>query len=76
MESVNSERIYEVTNVLLRLNMWTSKVRGQCYDSASMMTAVKSGVVARVYTTEPRAFFTHCYGHALNLACATVLQRN
>ena len=31
--------------------------------------SVMTGVVARVKAAEPRALFTHCYGHALNLAC-------
>ena len=46
-----------------------SKIRGQCYDGSSVMTGLNSGVVARVKAAEPRAVFTHCYGHALSLAC-------
>ena len=64
---VESKKIYGViTDVLLRLNLAVSKVRGQCYDGASAMSGAKSGVVARVHAVEPRAVFTHCYGHALN----------
>ena len=48
---------------------------GQCYDGASVMTGVKSGVVARLNAAEPRAVFTHCYGHALNLACADTFRQ-
>ncbi len=76
VESVHSEKIYQViTDILLRLNLCMSKVRGQCYDGASVMTGVKSGVVARVKAAEPRAVFTHCYGHALNLACADTFRQ-
>ena len=32
------------------------------------MTGVKSGVAIKILADEPRALFTHCYGHALNLA--------
>ena len=40
-ESVHSEKIYEViTDVLLRLNLCMSKIRGQCYDGASVITGV------------------------------------
>ena len=31
------------------------------------MTGVKSGVAIKILADEPRALFTHCYGHALNL---------
>ena len=30
-----------------------SKIRGQCYDGTSVMTGVKSSVVARVKAAEP-----------------------
>ena len=39
------------------------------------MSGAKSGVVARVHAAEPRAVFTHCYGHALNLACADTIRQ-
>lgn len=28
-----------------------------------------SGVATQILHDEPRAIYTHCYGHALNLAC-------
>ena len=33
------------------------------------MSGKKSGVAIRMQADEPRAVYTHCYGHALNLAC-------
>ena len=33
------------------------------------MYGAKSGVVTRLCAAEPRAVFTHCYGHWLKLAC-------
>ena len=43
------------------------------YDGASSMASSRSGVAKRVSELEPRALFTHCYGHALNLAaCDTI----
>lgn len=53
----------------MRLNLAVSKVRGQCYDGAATMSGSKSGVVSRVCAVEPRAIYTQCYGHSLNLAC-------
>ena len=34
------------------------------------MAGVRSGVAKRVSEKEARAIYSHCYGHALNLACA------
>lgn len=44
------------------------EICGQCYDGSSAMSGIKSGVVVRVQAAEPKAVFTHCYGH--DLACA------
>ena len=42
--------------------------RGQCYDGASTMSGSRSGVSTQIAGIEPRALYTHCYGHSLNLA--------
>ena len=57
------------------MNLSVSKVRGQCYDGAATMSGVKSGVVARLCVAEPRAVYTHCYCHSLNLACSDTIKR-
>ena len=46
-----------------------SKLSGQCYDMAATMAGKKTGVATQIQKLEPRAVYTHCYGHALNLAC-------
>ena len=70
--STGAEIIYAaITDVLLAI----SKVRGQCYDGAATMSGAKSGVATRLYAAEPRAIFTHCYGHSLNLACGDTIKR-
>ena len=74
--STGAEIIYAaITDVLLRLNLAVSKVRSQCYDGAATMSGAKSGVVTRLCAAEPRAVFTHCYGHSLNLACGDAIKR-
>ena len=74
--STAAENIYAtITDVLLRLNLAISKVRGQCYDGAATMSGAKSGVVTRLNAAEPRAVFTHCYGHSLNLACSDTIKK-
>ena len=39
------------------------------------MSGAKSGVATRLCAAEPRAVFTHCYGHSLNLACSDTIKR-
>ncbi len=74
--STKAETIYAaITDVLLRLNLSLSRVRGQCYDGAATMSGAKSGVATRLCAAEPRAIFTHCYGHSLNLACCDTIKR-
>ena len=54
-------------DAFLRFQIPTAKLRGQCYDWCSTMVGAKGGVAAKIAEIEPRAVFTHCYGHALNL---------
>ena len=61
---------------LQRLNISVTKLRGQCYDGASTMSGAKSGVAQRIQDAEPRAAFTHCYGHAIRLAVCDVLKHS
>ena len=57
------------------MNLPLSKLRGQCYDGASAMSGAKSGVAMKIREEEPRAVYTHCYGHSVNLAiCDAVKQ--
>ena len=41
-----------------------SNLCGQCYDGCSTMSGARSGAAKRVTDKEPRALFTHCYGHS------------
>ena len=60
MASTGAEIIYTViTDVLLRLNLSISKVRGQRYDGAATMSGAKSGVATRF----------------INLACVDTIKR-
>ena len=55
------------------MNLELNKCRGQCYDAASNMAGIRNGTATQILKGEPRAVYTHCYGHALNLAaCDTV----
>ena len=65
-----------IMDVLTRLNLSLSKVCGQCYDGASSMSGSQSGVAKRITDLEPRALFTHCYGHSLNLAASDSIKQS
>ena len=71
-ESVHA-KVGIINDCLLRLNLKLEHCRGQCYDGASVMSGLKSGVAS---DNEPRAVFTHCYGHALNLAVGDTMKQS
>ena len=72
MESTTSTVIVAtITDVLLRMNLSISNCRGQCYDGACSMSGSKSGVATEL---EPKALYTYCYGHSLNLAIQDALK--
>ena len=63
-------------DTLCRMNLPLSKLRGQCYDGASAMSGAKSGVAKRIQEEEPRAVYTHCYGHSVNLATCDAIKES
>ena len=42
-------------------------LRGQCYDGAENMSGVRNGLAARVTQEFPKAVYTWCSSHKLNL---------
>ena len=73
--SIESDTLVAVLkDTLSRLNLPLSKVRGQCYDGASNMSGIRNGVAAQINKEEPRAVYTNCYGHSLNLAAADAIK--
>lgn len=65
-----------IKDSLLRLNLKLELCRGQCYDGASVMSGARSGVATVISSEEPRAVFTHCYGHSLNLAVGDTVRQS
>ena len=77
VDTVGSDRITAVLkDILLHMNLNLSNCRGQCYDGASNMSGRRSGVAVQLSAEEPRAIYTHCYGHALILAVADTIKQN
>ena len=58
-------------DVFLRFQIPFAKLRGQCYDGCNTMAGKKE-----VQEIEPRAVFTHCYGHALNLGVSDAIKKS
>lgn len=59
-----------VTENHLDLNMRIA----QCYDGASVMSGVYSGVQQKVSLTVPHAIYVHCCAHRLNLCLVHTIQ--
>ena len=77
VESIKSDVLVAcLKDVLLRLNLSLKNCRGQCYDGAANMCGARNGVATQIQAEEPRAQFTHCYGHALNLAASDTMKRS
>ena len=49
-----------------------STCKGQYYDGASTMKGLRTGVAKQLL---PRAVYTHCYGHSLNLEIGNTVNR-
>ena len=77
IESTDSNSIVAmIRDVILRLNLTLAKLRGQCYDGAASMSGIRNGVSTQILKEEPRAVYTHCYGHSLNLACNDTIKQS
>ena len=77
VESIKADILVQVLkDTLLRMNLPITNCRGQCYDGAANMAGARHGVAAQILLEEPRATFTHCYGHALNLAAGDTIKKN
>lgn len=71
-----SSLVSVIKDTLLRMNLSLAKARGQCYDGASNMAGIRNGVATQIQKEEPRAIFTHCYGHSLNLAVGDMVKKS
>ncbi|XP_078371338.1 zinc finger MYM-type protein 1-like [Oculina patagonica] len=69
VERTTADHIVAVLkNCLISMHLSIENARGQCYDGASTMAGEKSGVAAQIKALNNKCLYTHCYGHALNLA--------
>ena len=65
-------RALDIANAIIQtlegFGLSLSKLRGQGYDGASTMSGERAGVQKIIRDREPKAIYTHCAGHSLNLA--------
>ena len=57
-------------NILLKLSQWQLELehlRGQAYDGAGAMAGKSKGAASCIITQQPKALYTHCASHRLNL---------
>ena len=55
---------------LENLGLPVEDIRGHGYDGTSSMSSERAGVQARLRREAPKALYTHCSSHALNLVIA------
>jgi hypothetical protein len=77
VDSITSDSlVYAIRDTLLRMSVNLSACRGQCYDGAANMSGSRNGVATQIMAEEKRAVYTHCYGHALNLAVGDAIKKS
>ena len=64
-----------IKDILIRMNLNLNRCRVQCYDGAAAMVGAHKSVATQISYEEPRALFTRCYGHALNLAACEATKK-
>lgn len=63
-----AQTLFNIANdVLIRLQLPVSYLRGQCFDGASNVAGIHSGLQKKIRVLENRALFVHCQAHSLNL---------
>lgn len=62
----------EILDFIGRGNLREVPIIAQSYDGAAVMSGQKSGVQARIQANYPKAIFTHCMAHRLNLVVVDV----
>ena len=75
LERINADQVVAIIkNALLRININIQRARGQCCDGAATKAGEKTGVAAQTKTINGKNLYTHCYGHASNLAVADAMK--
>ena len=74
--NIKSSTIVSVIKyILTKYQLSLENFRGQCYDGASNMLGKTSGVAVKLQKLQPKADYTHCYGHSLSLTVKDVTKK-
>ena len=69
---LNQVRATDIADAIIEcveyLGLSLSNLRGQGYDGAATISCYRAGVQANICIKQPKALYTHCAGHSLNLA--------
>ncbi|XP_029208676.2 zinc finger MYM-type protein 1-like [Acropora millepora] len=74
LERTTADHIVAVLKNCISMHLRVENARGQCYDGASTMAGEKTGVATQIKALNSKCLYTHCYGHALNLAVADAIK--
>jgi len=66
----------EILNIAAHNKLNIQKCVAQCYDGASVMSGLFSGVQKRIVDIVPHAIYIHCHAHRLNLCLVHTIQNN
>lgn len=77
VDQTSSEVLFETLCAVLRFHsIDVTNLRGQCYDGASNVAGIRTGLQARIKEISPSALFVHCYAHVLNLVIVDAMTSN
>lgn len=65
-----------LVNKLKEFNLNIQNLRGQGYDNSANMKGRQNGVQSHILSINPRAFFTPCSAHSLNLVVNDTVKIN
>ncbi|CAB4021665.1 zinc finger MYM-type 1-like, partial [Paramuricea clavata] len=77
MEETAAEALFNtVQRKLQQCGIEVANMRVQCYDGASNVSGIHTGLQARIKELSPSALYTHCYAHVLNLVIVDTMTNN
>ena len=77
MDETTAEALYHtIREKLQQCGIEYSNMCGQCYDGASNVSGIHTGLQARIKEIFPSAIYTHCYAHVLNLVIVDTMSNN
>ena len=65
-----------IKDSLIRMELSLNHLRAQAYDGASNMFDKNTSVSVQIAAEQPKALWTHCQGHSLNLGIKTTMKNS